>query len=187
MQTAQHTEEVVVATTGLPYQFDAALLRGSLERGDTVAVLEAVAGQVACLHLADSINSGITLFTTNLQRRLSTNDLQVERVVDTLARQLLRELMLLDGIVVVRQIYNLALYTILTMHIDAQLQLGTMVPDGRAIDATLGALSNGYDSIASDGPRRIKLGQQFLVGKWNGGLTLANGSNGHLGNGQTSL
>ena len=68
MFTAQHTEEVVIATGRRPFQLHAALLLRGFELGDAVAVLETVVSQVASLCLADSIDGCILLKARNLQR-----------------------------------------------------------------------------------------------------------------------
>ena len=56
--------------------------------------------------------------------------------------------MLLDGFVVARQVYQLAFHALLAMHIDAQLQFGTRIPDSATVKATLGKFEFGYYGIA---------------------------------------
>ena len=100
VQTAQHTEEVVVATGGLPNQFDAALLLVGCQRGDAVAVLETVVCQVALVNLLHSIDGRVALHIDNRQWRLATAYDEVEGVFHALARNFLRKLILLDDILV---------------------------------------------------------------------------------------
>ena len=56
--------------------------------------------------------------------------------------------MLLDGFVVARQVYQLALHALLTMHIDAQLQFSALIPDGGTVESARLTRVRGYYGVA---------------------------------------
>ena len=64
MLTAQHAEVVVVATSGFPLQQHGRLFRRRCQRGDTIAILEAVA-LVALVYLRHSVCGAVLLDSDN--------------------------------------------------------------------------------------------------------------------------
>ena len=120
---SQHSEEVVVASRGLPHQLHAALLGDGFQRCDAVVVQETVILQVAFVRLLHRHHQGVTVIPVEFQRRRVADDQQVERVLHTLACQFLCERMLRDG-VGGGEIGNLLLHALFALHVDAQLQFG---------------------------------------------------------------
>ena len=140
MFTAQQTIKIAFATTDDPLQFDAALLLLGGNAGYLVHVHELVAGQIAFILLHNTLCQGVGIGACYLQWRRATLDHQIEVVFHALTRQVIRKLMLLNGIFVTRQVHLVGFRAVSTLRLHLQYQLGALVPEGDVIGIVHGCI-----------------------------------------------
>ena len=130
VRTAQYTIEVCLTTADPPRQTNAALLLLWGNAGNLVHVHELIDSLIASLLLGHRLRHFGQCAAGNLQWRRAAPDNQVEVIVHTLARQVIRKLVLLNGFGVTRQINLAGFSAVSSLHLHLQYQLGTPVPKG---------------------------------------------------------